>query len=161
MSAIDRLVQWNRTHAAGTPQLRPEPRTAVAVVSCMDARISMPLMLGVSPGDVHVLRNAGGIVTDDTVRSLVVSQVALGTDEVMVIQHTKCGMEGLVDQQFRAEVSRLRGRAPFFEIGGFPEVSHRVVESVRALRRNPLIDAEVRGFVFDVDTGLVEEIEVA
>lgn len=162
MSGIDRLVEWNHAnaHGAATPTLPKEPLSSVAVVTCMDARISMPNMLGVNPGDVHVIRNAGGIVTEDVVRSLVVSQVALGTTEVMVIQHTNCGMEGLVDREFRARVSAMRGRTPLFDIGGFPAANQRVVESVRSLRSNRLIDGEVRGFVFAVETGMVTELDV-
>lgn len=162
MSGIDRLVAWNHANAgdAAAPDLAPAPATKVTIVTCMDARISMPLMLGVHPGEVHVLRNAGGIVTDDTVRSLVVSQVALGTEEVMVIGHTRCGMEGLADNEFRTKVSSERGRHPVFEIGGFDRVEDRVARSVRDLRRNTLIDGEVRGFVFDVDTGYVDEVDI-
>jgi carbonic anhydrase len=126
----------------------------------MDARISMPLMLGVLPGQVHVLRNAGGLVTDDTVRSILISQVALDTEEVMVIGHTRCGMIGLVDNEFRALVSRDRGRHPVFEIGGFDDLGQRIAKSVNDLAKNTLIRGDVRGFVFDVDTGLVTEIDI-
>ena len=162
MSGIDRLVAWNHANGgnAAAPELGATPATRVAIVTCMDARISMPLMLGVHPGEVHVLRNAGGIVTDDTVRSVLVSQVALGTEDVMVIGHTRCGMEGLADNEFRAQVSRERGRHPVFEIGGFDRLEERVARSVRDLRRNTLIEGDVRGFVFDVDTGFVGEVEV-
>jgi carbonic anhydrase len=162
MSGIDRLVRWNHANAgnAAASDLEAAPATKVTIVTCMDARISTPLMLGVLPGEVHVLRNAGGIVTDDTIRSVLVSQVALGTEEVMVIGHTRCGMEGLVDNEFRAQVSEERGHHPVFEIGGFDRLEDRVSRSVRDLRRNNLIQGDVRGFVFDVDTGYVEEIEV-
>jgi carbonic anhydrase len=159
VSGIDRLVAWNGAHApqAATPTLGAKPLTSVAIVTCMDARISTRAMLGVNPGDVHVIRNAGGIVTDDVMRSLIVSQVALGTSEVMVIQHTGCGMEGLDDDAFRERLRLERGAAPAFIIGGFVDVHQRVVESVRALRANPLIVAEVRGFIFAIETGLVAE----
>ena len=162
MSGIDRLVAWNHANAqyASAPGVQPEPQRQVAVVTCMDARISMPAMLGVHPGDIHVLRNAGAIVTDDTIRSLLVSQVALGTEEVMVIGHTRCGMQGLVDNEFRAMVSEIRHRHPVFEIGGFVELDEQIARSVRTLRRNTLLDGDFRGFVFDVDTGYVTEVEV-
>jgi carbonic anhydrase len=162
MSGIDRLVRWNHANAedAAASDLDAVPITKTTIVTCMDARISMPLMLGVFPGEVHVLRNAGGIVTEDTVRSILVSQVALGTEEVMVIGHTRCGMEGLADNEFRARVSRERGHHPVFEIGGFDRLEDRIRRSVRDLRRNNLIQGEVRGFTFDVDTGYVEELEI-
>lgn len=163
MTGIDQMVSWNRAHAASaaSPELSATPSSKVTIVTCMDARISTPLMLGVHPGQVHVLRNAGGIVTEDTVRSIVVSQVALGTEEIMVIGHTHCGMEGLADNAFRARVSEVRGRHPVFEIGGFDRLEERIARSVRDLRRNTLIEGDIRGFVFDVDTGYVSEIEVA
>lgn len=163
MSGIDRLVAWNHANAgaAAAPDLQAAPATRVTIVTCMDARISTPLMLGVLPGEVHVLRNAGGIVTDDTVRSVLVSQVALGTEEVMVIGHTHCGMEGLADNAFRARVSSERGRHPVFEIGGFDRLEDRVSRSVRDLRRSRFIEGDIRGFVFDVDTGYMTELEIA
>jgi carbonic anhydrase len=126
----------------------------------MDARISIPSMLGVQPGDVHLLRNAGGLVTEDVIRSLVVSQVEFDTDEVMVIQHTGCGMEGLADRTFRDKVGTLRGRAPTFAVGGFPDAGSRVAESVRELRQNTLLEGDVRGFLFHTDTGYVAEVPV-
>jgi carbonic anhydrase len=162
VNGIDGLIEWNAEHAVevADPGLVSQPRRQVAVVTCMDARISLPRMLGVLPGDVHVLRNAGGIVTDDVLRSLVVSQVALGTTEVMVIQHTKCGMEGLVDEELKRTVEFERGHAPEFGFGGFPDVRERVTQSVRALQANPLICGAVRGFVFDVHTGMVTEVDI-
>lgn len=162
MSGIDRLVAWNHAnaHHAAAPGVRAEPQRQVAVVTCMDARISLPAMLGVHPGEVHVLRNAGAIVTDDTIRSLLVSQVALGTVEVMVIGHTRCGMQGLVDNQFRAMVSEMRHRHPVFEIGGFNDLDEQIARSVRTLRRHTLLEGDFRGFVFDVDTGYVTEVPV-
>jgi carbonic anhydrase len=162
VTGIDDLVGWNAEHAADValPGVVSEPRRQVSVVTCMDARISLPRMLGVLPGDVHVLRNAGGIVTDDVLRSLVVSQVALGTTEVMVIQHTNCGMEGLVDDELKRLVEAERGQAPDFGFGGFRDVTARVGQSVRALRASSLVRGVVRGFVFDLATGRVTEVDV-
>ena len=162
MSAIDRLLAWNHANAGELPGGgEARPALEVTVLTCMDARISMARVIGIHPGDAHVLRNAGGLVTDDVVRSMVVSQVALGTREIMVIQHTRCGMIGLVDRQLAEQTARLRGRRPMFSFGGFQDLELQVRDSVRELRRNPYLVGEVRGFVFDVDTGLLHEVPVA
>lgn len=162
MSGSEILYAWNREHGGMTaaPGLPPQPRSRVAIVTCMDTRLVPSSMFGVRPGDVHVIRNAGGIVTDDTVRSLVISQSELDTDEVMVVMHTKCGMLGLNEREVRARVQAVTGRTPTFELGSFSDLGRRLQESIEGLRRNSLIDADVRGFVFDVDTGLVEELLV-
>lgn len=162
MSAIDRLYAWNRTRGAdaAAPGVAARPAQKVAILTCMDVRIDLAKMLGIGVGDAHVLRNAGGIVTDDVIRSLTVSQVALGTTETMIVQHTRCGMEGLVDRDFKEEMQRLRGRRPTFELGGFADVRQRVRDSVRELRRNSYLAGTVEGFVFDVDRGLLEAVEV-
>lgn len=161
MSQIDDVYSWNQRHAGTARQARsPFPRRKLAVVSCMDTRIRPSEVLGVQAGDIHVIRNAGGLVTDDVIRSLMLSQVALGTLEVMVIGHTGCGLEGLQDRDLRTAVERERGRRPLFPIGGFLAVEEQVRESVRMLRRNPYLDGEVRGFVLDVEDGTLAEIQV-
>ena len=155
MSSIDDLVDWNRRNgsSSGQPGMSPRPRRRVAIVTCMDTRIEPARMLGVGVGDVHVLRNAGAVVTEDVIRSLVLSQVALGTEEIMVIGHTRCGVEGLDARAVRADVEHERGRRPLFDFHGFPSVTDEVRSSVRTLERNPFLDASVRGFVYDVDSG--------
>lgn len=160
MSGIDRLVAWNHEHAgaAAAAGRGAEPATGVAIVTCMDARISMGRVVGAVPGDVHVIRNAGGIVTEDVVRSLLASQVALGTTEAMIIQHTRCGLEGLDEESFAARVEVERGARPGYRIGGFSSVEDRVRESVDLVLSEPLLTGEVRGFIFDVESGLLHEV---
>ena len=165
MSApLDDLLAANERYAEGfTPALRDlpaPPRRELAVVSCMDARIRVHAMLGLAEGDAHVIRNAGGVVTDDTIRSLAVSQRKLGTRAVMVIQHTKCGMNGLDEDAFRAELRRDAGTDPDWPIGAFPDLEQSVRQSVQRLRSSPYLPHRdsIRGFVYDVESGRVREV---
>lgn len=162
MSAVDDLLARNREFAAAAPPApgdgRPELR--VAVVACMDARLEVASALGLRPGEAHVLRNAGGAVTEDVIRSLAVSQHKLGTREVMLVHHTRCGMQSLSDDGFRAELLQKTGMAPPFAIESFADVEADVRQSLARVRASPFLphrDA-VRGFVYDVDTGLLNEI---
>jgi carbonic anhydrase len=163
MSAIDELLRYSqeRPAEAGAEALAAPPSRAVAILTCMDARIDLPRALGVGVGEVHVLRNAGGVVTDDALRSLAISQRKLGTREVMVMHHTQCGMSGLDNEAFRAELREAAGSEPPFEIGGFDDVEQDVRESVRRVRECAFLphrDA-VRGFVYDVAEHRVREIQ--
>jgi carbonic anhydrase len=135
--------------AAAAPQKR------LAVVACMDARLDVARVLGLEPGDAHVVRNAGGIVTDDVIRSVAISQRALGTQEVLVIQHTDCGMAKLDEAEFAAELERDAGQAPPFAIGTFKDLEASVRAAVEALRSSPFLPKRdaVRGAIFDVETG--------
>lgn len=138
-----------------------EPTRKLAILTCMDCRIDIAAAIGLQRGDAHVLRNAGGVVTDDTIRSLAISQRKLGTREVMVVHHTDCGMQKITDEEFRAELEREAGAAPEFPIGAFADLEDSVRESVRRLRESPFLlhrDA-VRGYVYDVDAHQVREIE--
>ena len=161
---IDDLLRANETYAAAfTPdkgELPAPPRRGIAIVSCMDARIRVHTMLGLSEGDAHVIRNAGGVVTDDTIRSLAISQRKLGTRAVMVIQHTKCGMNGLDESDFREELRRDTGGDPEWPIGAFADLEDSVRESVKRLRASPYLVHRhaVRGFVYDVESGRVREV---
>jgi carbonic anhydrase len=131
-----------------------EPRRRLAIVTCMDARPEPLVALGLEAGDAHVLRNAGGIVTDDVIRSLALSQRKLGTREVALIHHTDCGLEKITDEEFRAELEDAAGVAPEFPIGAFADVEEAVRESVRRVRESPFLphrDA-VRGYVYEVET---------
>ncbi len=154
------IVAWNGANGGGAahPGMSSRPRRSVAVVTCMDTRIVPVEMLGIAAGDVHLIRNAGAIVTDDVVRSLMLSQVALGTEEVMVIGHTRCGLEGMDERSVRTGVEHARGRRPLFELGGFSDVANEVRDSVRALERSPYLDGPVTGWVFDVDTGRLNPV---
>ena len=138
-----------------------EPSKKLAIVTCMDCRIDLEAALGLKPGEAHVLRNAGGIVSDDVIRSLAISQRRLGTREVMLIHHTDCGMETLTDEGFRVELEEETGLVPEFPIGAFADVEEAVREAIDRVRRSPFIpyrDA-VRGFVYDVETHRLREIE--
>ena len=154
MGAIDDLLRNNdrfvTTFAHGS--LEPHPAHAVALLTCMDARIDPALALGLVPGDAHVLRNAGGIVTDDAERSIAVSQRALGTREVMVVQHTRCGMQGLDPNTL--------GLPPRTPLGAFDDLEASVRASVTRLRDSALLlhHDDIRGFVYEVETGRVREL---
>jgi carbonic anhydrase len=165
MDATDELLAANRDLVASLPPARLEapPRRAVAILTCMDARLDFAAALGIGPGEAHVLRNAGGVVTEDTIRSLAISQRKLGTREAMVVHHTRCGMEGLDEDSFRAELEQASGAAPGFAIGAFTDLDADVRDSVRRLRSSPLLPHRdrIRGFVYDVDTHALREVEVA
>ena len=145
-----------------TEQLSARPSRQLAVVACMDCRLDLLGALGLKEGEAHVLRNAGGIVTDDVIRSLAISQRRLGTREVTLVHHTDCGMEKLDDGEFREELREAAGVAPPFEIGSFADAEADVRESVLRVRRSEFLphrDA-VRGFVYDVATNRLREVEV-
>jgi carbonic anhydrase len=131
-----------------------QPRKRIAVVTCMDCRLDILTALGLEIGDAHVLRNAGGVVTDDTIRSLAISQRKLGTREVLLVHHTDCGMEKLDEDDFRTELREAAGEDPPFAIGAFGDVEEDVRQSVLRVRSSTFLphrDA-VRGFVYDVET---------
>jgi carbonic anhydrase len=164
MAAIDDLIAHNRSleHPAAEEPPSSAPARRVAIVTCMDARIDLQHALGIRSGDAHVLRNAGGIVTDDMIRSLAISQRRLGTSEVMMIHHTDCGMLGLSEAAFRNELQRESGLAPTFSIGSFADLEEDLRQSVWSVRRSPYLPFRevVRGFVYDVTTHRVREIEI-
>ena len=165
MDVIDELVGNNRAFADALPShhLDVRPRRRLAVVTCMDSRLDVFAALGLQDGEAHVLRNAGGVITDDVIRSLAVSQRRLGTHAVMLIHHTDCGMQALTDDGFRAELQEATGVAPAFAIESFTDVEADVRQSVRRVRRSPfLLHTDlVRGFVYDVDSHRLREVEVA
>ena len=127
----------------------------------MDSRLDVFAALGLDSGDAHVLRNAGGVITDDVIRSLAVSQRRLGTEAVMLVHHTDCGMETLTDDGFRAELQEATGVAPAFAIESFTDVDADVRQSILRVRRSEFVlhRDDVRGFVFDVDTRALREVE--
>jgi carbonic anhydrase len=166
MTVIDELVSANRATAEGRPDAAPlpgAPSRAVAIVTCMDCRIDVEQALGLGPGEAHVLRNAGGVVTDDVIRSLALSQHKLGTRAVMLIHHDKCGLGTVTDDGFRAELREASGMTPPFAIESFEDVEDDVRQSLERVRRSAFLPhrEEVRGFVYDVDTGMLREIEAA
>ncbi|HSO97382.1 MAG TPA: carbonic anhydrase [Solirubrobacteraceae bacterium] len=156
-------MQRNARAEAAASGLPAPPALRTAVVTCMDARIDVYAALGLGRGEAHVLRNAGGIVTDDVRRSLAISQRRLGTEAVVLIHHTRCGMEGLDEDALRTELSEAAGAAPPFPLGGFSSAEDDVRRSIELLRECPYLlhrDA-VRGFVIDVDSGRLSEVQAA
>ena len=162
MSATDHLVHANKLYAAGFPGPRPtKPRLRLAVLTCMDARLDLFGALGLDIGDAHLIRNAGGIPTDDALRSLALSQRALGTREIVVIHHTMCGMDGFDDEAFRAELEAESGQRPTWSVEGFTDLMEDTRRSVRTVRECPWLPHRdsVRGFVFDVATARLTEVD--
>jgi carbonic anhydrase len=158
---IDELLASNARYAAGFGPPRPgRPARELAVVTCMDARIDAYRLLGLGEGEAHVLRNAGGIVSDDVLRSLTISQRLLGTRMVLVIHHTRCGMLGLADDEFRRELRSSAGAEPDWTPGGFSDLDEDVRGGVARIRDCPFLPHtdEVHGFVADVDTGLLRRV---
>jgi carbonic anhydrase len=164
MDTIDALLENNQNFAASLADrhLDVEPQRHLAIVTCMDSRLDVFAALGLGPGEAHVLRNAGGIITDDVIRSLAISQRRLGTREVMLIHHTDCGMQKITDDGFRMELQETTGLAPSFAIESFKDVVEDVRQSIRRVRSSPfLLHREVvRGFVYDVDSHRLREVEV-
>ncbi len=161
---IDELLANNRAFAATPPtqQLDVRPSRQLAIVTCMDSRLDVFAALGLRDGEAHILRNAGGVITDDVIRSLAISQRRLGTREVMLIHHTKCGMQTLTDDEFRAELQQATGVAPAFAIESFSDLDADVRQSILRVRRSTFLAhrTHVRGFVYDVDTHMLREVEV-
>ena len=161
MSEIDRALDANRTFAQGFSAggLPGRPARGIAVVACMDARLDPLPLLGLDLGDAHVIRNAGGVVTEDTIRSLTVSQHALGTREVLLVHHTRCGMQGLDGGAFADTVEQATGARPPWDARGFADADDDVRESIRLLRECPyLLSHDIRGTVYDVDSGRLREV---
>jgi carbonic anhydrase len=164
MDTIDELVANNTEFSAALADehLGVEPSRRLVIVTCMDSRLDVFAALGLGNGEAHVLRNAGGVITDDTIRSLAISQRKLGTREVMLIHHTDCGMQKITDDGFRDELREETGVAPAFAIESFKDIDASVRQSILRVRRSEFVphrDA-VRGFVYDVDTHRLREITV-
>ncbi len=161
MSATDHLVHANAAYVGSYPGPRPvRPKLRLAVLTCMDSRLDVFGALGLDIGDAHILRNAGGLPTEDMLRSLAISQRKLGTREIVIAHHSDCGMEGLDDVAFRAELAAETGQQPPWQVDGFTDLGARVRQSVNEVRACPWLPHrdEVRGFVFDVTTGRVSEV---
>jgi carbonic anhydrase len=162
MTTIDDLLANNRAYAESSQagHLDVNPSRRLAIVTCMDSRIDVFAALGLGGGEAHILRNAGGVITDDVIRSLAISQHKLGTREVMLIHHTDCGMQKLTDDSFRAELQEATGTAPAFAIESFSDAAADVRQSILRVRRSEFVPHRevVRGFVYDVDTHELREI---
>lgn len=161
MSAIDHLVHANESYAANFPGSRPlRPKLRLAVLACMDSRLDLFGALGLDIGDAHLLRNAGGLPTDDMLRSLAVSQRYLGTREIVLIHHTNCGMEGFDDDAFRAELIAETGESPPWKVPGFTDIREAMLRSLDAVRTCAWLPHrdDVRGFIFDTATARIAEV---
>jgi carbonic anhydrase len=162
VTTTDELVAANAQYAQRFEKgdLPAPPARRTAIVTCMDARLDVYAMLGLTEGDCHVIRNAGGVVTDDAIRSLAISQRLLGTEEIVLIHHTGCGMLGFRDDEFKASIESDTGIRPPWAAEAFPDLDADVRQSMARVRASPFIphtDA-VRGFVYDVTTGHLREI---
>jgi carbonic anhydrase len=162
MSATDDLIANNGAYAASFDKgdLPLPPGKKVAVVACMDARLNVYGMLGLSEGDAHVIRNAGGVVTDDEIRSLAISQRLLGTEEIILIHHTDCGMLTFTDDAFKASVQEDTGIKPEWAAEAFGDLDGDVRQSIARIKASPFVPRKdaIRGFVFEVETGRLREV---
>jgi carbonic anhydrase len=164
MTVIDELLAHNRLYVDrhGHRELATSPKLHLAVLTCMDSRLDLFGALGLELGEVHLVRNAGGIATDDAIRSLLLSQRLLGTTSVMVIHHTRCGLETFDEETLQRDLTAAFGVRPPFRLGAYRDVDEDVRSTVGALRGSPFVDgSEIRGFVFDVDDGELREVAVA
>jgi carbonic anhydrase len=163
MSTTDDLLRNAERYAAGFDkgQLPMPPGRHVAVVACMDARLNPYGLLGLAEGDAHVIRNAGGVVSDDVVRSLAISQRLLGTREIILIHHTDCGMLTFKDDEVKAQIEAETGLRPPFALEAFSDAEQDVVQSLARIAVNQFIPHKdrVRGFVYDVTTGRLREVK--
>jgi carbonic anhydrase len=160
VAEFDRMLAANDDWVLRFPgSASVRPARAVAIVACMDSRMPLFQMLGLAVGDAHVIRNAGGVITEDTVRSLTISQHLLGTREIVLVHHTDCGLQSTDDVSFADRVEQATGRRPPWAARAFTDVDADVRESMRLLRDSPyLLSHEVRGTVYDVDTGKLREV---
>jgi carbonic anhydrase len=161
MSDIDELLAHNRAYVNrhGHRELATAPLLHLAVLTCMDSRLDLFGALGLNLGDAHLIRNAGGLATDDAVRSLLLSQRLLGTRSVMVIHHTRCGLETFDEEELANDIETSLGAKPPFRLGAYADVDEDVRQTVATLRSSRFVDGtEIRGFVFSVDDGDLREI---
>jgi carbonic anhydrase len=161
MTVIDEFLANNARYAEGfSGPLPMPPAKQIAVVACMDARLNVYALLGANEGEAHVIRNAGGVITDDEIRSLAISQRLLGTREIMLIHHTDCGMLTFTDDAFKRSIQDDTGIKPSWAAEAFPDLDEDVRQSIARIKASPFVphtDA-IRGFVFDVATGKLNEV---
>ncbi|MDH6288946.1 beta-class carbonic anhydrase [Rhodococcus opacus] len=163
MTVTDQYLKNNEEYAAGfTGPLPLPPSKHVAVLACMDARVDVYRILGIQEGESHVIRNAGGVVTDDEIRSLAISQRLLGTTEIILIHHTDCGMLTFTDDDFKKSIQDEVGIKPAWSAEAFSDLDEDVRQSLRRIQSSPFITAttSLRGFVFDVATGKLAEVKI-
>ena len=164
MSLTDELLANNERYARSFTKggLAMPPKKKLAVLACMDARLDVHKILGLDEGDAHVIRNAGGVVTDDAIRSLVISQRLLGTEEIILIHHTDCGMLTFKDDEVKRQIQQDTGVRPHFALEAFGDLEEDVRQSIARIEASPFIPrkSSVRGFVYDVRTGRLDEVKV-
>ena len=161
MSSTDEMVSNAERYAEGFSQgsLPMPPGKGVAVVACMDARLNVYGLLGLREGDAHVIRNAGGVITEDAIRSLTISQRLLGTTEIVLIHHTQCGMLTFSDDAVKAQITADTGIRPSFALEAFSDVDDDVRQSIARIKASPFVpNKNVRGFVYDVEKGTLREV---
>ena len=162
MSTTDQLLENSKRYAESFDKgdLPMPPDKKVAVVACMDARLIPTRVLGLDEGDAHVIRNAGGVITDDEIRSLAISQNLLGTEEIILIHHTDCGMLTFTDEEFKSQLREATGQEPTWDCEAFADLDENVCESIRRITESPFIPHKnVRGFVYDVTDGTLREVQ--
>jgi carbonic anhydrase len=162
MSVTDELLRNNEVYAESFEKgdLPLPPAKGLAVVACMDARLDVHKMLGLEEGDAHVIRNAGGVITDDEIRSLAISQRLLGTTEIVLIHHTDCGMLTFSDDELKQQIQEDVGIKPHFSMESFSDLEEDVRQSIARIQASPFVQNKdsVRGFVYEVETGRLREI---
>jgi carbonic anhydrase len=162
MTATDDLLANNEAYAAAFDKadLPVPPARKVAIIACMDARLNVYAALGLAEGDAHVIRNAGGVVTDDEIRSLAISQRLLGTEEIILIHHTGCGMLTFTDDEFKDSIEQETGIKPEWAAEAFSDLEGDVRQSIARIKASPFIPRKdsVRGFVYEVETGRLREV---
>jgi carbonic anhydrase len=163
VTVTDKYLAHNAEYANSFKGPLPMPPSKhVAVVACMDARLDVYRLLGIHEGEAHVIRNAGGVVTDDAIRSLAISQRLLGTKEIILIHHTDCGMLTFNDDDFKHDIQKETGVKPPWAAEAFPDLAEDVKQSLRRIENSPFVTKHesVRGFIFDVATGKLTEVKL-
>jgi carbonic anhydrase len=161
MSVADDFIANNAAYASAFDKanLPLPPAKKAAILACMDARIDPAKVLGLREGDAHVIRNAGGVASDDALRSLIISQRLLGTEEIILIHHTGCGMETFTDDSVKEQIFEETGIRPSFALEAFPQVDADVKQTAARIRANPFVPSKnIRGFVYEVESGRLREI---
>jgi carbonic anhydrase len=162
MTVTDELLRNNAEFASSFAKgdLPMPPGKGLAVVACMDARLNVYALLGLEEGQAHVIRNAGGVVTEDVIRSLAISQWLLGTSEIILVHHTDCGMLTFTDDQVKADIEADTGLRPHFALEAFSDLERDVRQSIARIKASPFVlnKDSVRGFIFDVTTGRLQEV---
>ena len=162
MSVTDELLDGNKTYVESFDrgELQAAPSRRTAVVACMDARMDVHRILGLAEGEAHVIRNAGGVVTEDVIRSLLISQRMLGTEEIVLLHHTSCGMQTFRDDEVKDQILAEEGLRPPFALEAFTDLDEDVRQSIARIKASPFVPRKdaIRGFVYEVETGRLREV---